>query len=306
MVEFIAGRMNIYTGKTFHLLILLIISLSLFSCEKGSVEDIPSFVKIDRIKLAVSDGQGTSSQKITDAWVYVDDELIGAFELKDSLPYLTIPVLNSGKHILKIYPGIKMNGIAATRVPYAFYSPVVKEVNLVRDSVLNIGAPVVKYSDKTIFAWLEDFEHSSLSIDSTARSFIKIQRTSDPSLIFPEDNNSFSGLVVVPSDTTIFECVSHNQFVLPKTGSDIFLEINYKTNNAVTVGLFVNTSSQTIQEPLLLLNRNTEWNKIYINLTAAVIMHQNASSFRIFFGVVKEEDVTEARLLIDNIKLVHF
>jgi len=297
--------MIFFTKRTFNLLILLILSLSLISCEKGSVEDIPSFIRIDSLKLAVSGGQGSSSQKITDAWVYIDDELIGAFELRDSL---TVPILKAGKHTLKILPGIKMNGIAATRVPYAFYSPVVKEINLVRDSVLNIGMPTVKYAEKTIFEWIEDFEHSTVSLDSTSRSYIKIQRTSDPQLIFHQtgDINTFSGLVIVPSDTTIFECVSHDEFILPKTGSDIFLELNYMTNNAVTVGLFVKTSTQTIQEPLLLLNRNTEWNKIYINLTAAVIMHQDASSFRIFFGVVKEPDVAEARLLLDNIKLVHF
>lgn len=301
--------MKFCTEKSFHFLILLILSLPLLlSCEKGSVEDIPSYIKIDRIKLAVSDGQGTSSQKITDAWVFVDEELIGAFELRDTVPYLTIPILKAGKHKLKIYPGIKMNGIAATRVPYAFYSPIENTVNLVRDSVLNVGIPTVRYSNRTIFAWMEDFEQVSLSIDSTDRSLFKIQRTSDPQLIFnqPGDNNKFSGLVIVSSDSAIFECVSHEEFVLPKNGSDIFLELNYKTNNAVTVGLFVNTSSQTIQEPMLVLNRNLEWKKIYINLTSSVNMHQDANSFRVFLGIVKESDVPEARLLIDNIKLVHF
>lgn len=300
--------MKFCTEKTSRLLILLILSLALLSCKKGSVEDIPSYIEIERIKLAVSAGQGTFSQKITDAWVYVDDELIGAFELRDSIPYLTVPILKAGKYKLKIYPGIKMNGIAATRVPYTFYNPIEKTVNLIRDSILNIGISTVNYSNKTIFAWMEDFEHASISIDSTKRSLIKIQRTSDPQLIFsqPGESNKFSGLVIVPSDSAFFECVSHEEFVLPKNGSDIFLELNYKTNNAVTVGLFINTSSQTIQEPLLVLNRNLEWKKIYINLTSSVNMHQDASSFRVFFGVVKESDVDQARLLIDNIKLVHF
>jgi hypothetical protein len=309
LVEFISGSMKIFTEKTIHFLILLMLSLSMFSCEKGSPEDVPSYIKIDSIKLVVSDGEGTSSHKISDAWVFVDEELIGAFELRDSL---SIPILKAGKHTLKIYPGIKMNGIAATRVPYSFYSPfIVKDINLVRGSVLNIGTPTVRYSGTTTFAWMEDFEHESFSIDSTSRSSIKIQRTSDPTLIFDPANltgdyNSYSGMVIVPSDTAIFECVSRDEFVLPNDGSAIFLEMNYKTNNAVTVGLFVKTSSQIIQEPLMVLNRNSEWKKIYINLTSAVGTHQDALNFRIFFGVVKETDVTEARFLLDNIKLVHF
>lgn len=297
--------MKFFTLKVFLLFSLLILSLSLISCEKGKVEDIPAFIRIDSIKLSILDGQGTASQKITDAWLYIDDELIGAFELRDSL---TVPILKAGRHILKVYPGIKMNGIAATRVPYNFYSPFTREVNLVRDSILDIGIPTVKYASNTLFAWMEDFEHESVSIDSTSRSFIKIRRTSDPQLIFnqPGESNHFSGLVIVPSDTVIFECVSHEEYVLPKNGKEIFLELNYKTNNAVTIGLFVNTALQTIQEPLLVLNRTSEWKKIYINLTSAVIMHQDAGSFRIFLGVVKDPDVAEARLLLDNIKLVHF
>jgi hypothetical protein len=296
--------MILYTGKTIRFFIFLALSLLILSCKKGSEEDIPSYLEIDGIKLVVSDGQGTSSQKITDAWVYLDNEFIGAFEL----PFTKVPILNSGKHKLMIYPGIKMNGIAATRVPYSFYSPYEKEVNLVHDSILNLENISVKYSTRTVFAWLEDFDQSTVSLDTTVRSLYKLQRTSDPELIFHQagEYNSNSGIAIIPSDSGIFECVSHDAFDLPTSGTDVFLELNYKTNNVVTVGLFVNTSSQTIQRPILTLNRSSEWKKIYVNLTAEVSTHQDANDFRIFFGIVKESDVDEAQFLVDNIKLVHF
>ena len=297
--------MIIYTGKTIRLIIVLALSLIVNSCDKGSEEDIPSYIRLGHITFN-SEGQGTSSAKISDAWIYIDNEFIGAFELRDSTT--TIPILQSGKHQLTIYPGIKMNGIAATRVPYTFYTTITKEINLVRDSVLNLGNLSVKYSAKTVFEWQEDFEQSAISIDTTARSSYKLERTTDPDLIFhqPGDVNEASGIALIPSDTSIFECVSHDAFELPVNGTDVFLELNYKTNNAVTVGLFVYTSAKTIQESLLVLNRNTAWNKIYINLTAALVNHQDATNFRIFFGVVKESDVADARFLVDNIKLVHF
>jgi hypothetical protein len=298
--------MILFTGKTIRLYIVLALSLVLFSCEKGSEEDIPSYISLDTISLN-PEGQGTSSQKITDAWVFLDDVLIGAFEL----PFTNVPVLKAGKHQLKIFPGIKMNGIAATRVPYTFYSPVEKEITLIRDSIIDLGTGgslKVKYSPNTKFAWQEDFEQSAVSIDSTARSLYHLQRTDDPLLVFhqPGEYNSSSGIVLVPSDTGIFECVSHDSFVLPVTGTDVFLEFNYKTNNSVTVGLFVNNPAQTIQEPIITLNPNTAWNKIYINLTSTVIQYQNASDFRVFFGIVKDSNVDEAQFLVDNIKLVHF
>jgi hypothetical protein len=298
--------MIIFTAKTIRLYIFLALSLVLFSCKKGSDEDIPSYISLDTISLN-PEGQGTSSQKITDAWVFLDDVLIGAFEL----PFAKVPVLKVGKHKLKIFPGIKMNGIAATRVPYTFYSPVEKDITLVRDSIIDLGTGgslKVKYSPNTKFSWQEDFEQSAVSIDSTARSLYHLQRTDDQLLIFhqPGEYNSSSGIVLVPSDTGIFECVSHDSFVLPETGTDVFLEFNYKTNNSVTVGLFVNNPTQTIQEPIITLNPNTNWNKIYINLTSTVIQYQNASDFRVFFGIVKDSNVAEAQFLVDNIKLVHF
>jgi hypothetical protein len=296
--------MILYTGKAIRLYIILALSLILLSCDKGSEEDIPSYISLNSIWLN-PEGVGTSSQKITDAWIYVDDEFIGAFEL----PFVKVPVLKAGKHHLKIYPGIKMNGIASTRVPYAFYSSVEKEINLVRDSIVNLGSLPVKYSPGIIFAWQEDFEQSTISLDTTKRSIYKLERTFDTAFIFKPptgEYNSSSGRAIINSDSGIFECASHDAFVLPVNGRDVFLELNYKTNNSVTVGIFVNTASQTIQEPLLVLNRNTTWNKIYINLTAAVVQHQNAIDFKIFFGIIKDSDVAEAQFLVDNIKLVHF
>jgi len=45
-------------------------------------EPIPSYIHIDKIDLTTDySSQGTSSNKITDAWIYVDNELIGAFEM---------------------------------------------------------------------------------------------------------------------------------------------------------------------------------------------------------------------------------
>jgi hypothetical protein len=296
--------MTIFTGKTIRFVAALALSLMVFACDKGSEKDIPSFISIDNISLKADDGQGTSSSKITDAWIYLDNEFIGTFEL----PFDSVPVLLEGKHQLKIYCGIKMNGIAATRVPYTFFTPITKEINLVPDSILHLGNFTVKYATNTVFAWQEDFEQNYISIDTTVRSLYKIRRTTVPDSVYKPagEVSNGSGIAILPSDIGILECVSHESYILPENGTDIFLELNYKTNNAVTVGLFVNTSSKTIQEPLLVLNRTDDWKKIYINLTAVVVNHQDAISYRVFFGVIKDADVSEARFLVDNIKLVHF
>ena len=104
----------------FDVLFLSFIFLSLSSCEiYNPSEDEPSYIHIDSISLTTDyTAYGTASHKITDAWVYVDNELIGAFELPAN-----VPVLKSGVHNINIRPGIKLNGIAATRSYYPFFNP---------------------------------------------------------------------------------------------------------------------------------------------------------------------------------------
>ena len=83
-----------------------LLALNLTSCQKFEGDQtIPAYVRIDTV-LFTADyvTQGSSTHKITDAWVYVDDQLIGVYELPS-----TFPVLASGKHKLEIRVGIKLN-----------------------------------------------------------------------------------------------------------------------------------------------------------------------------------------------------
>lgn len=89
---------------------------------------MPSYLYIEKIGLNTQYEQGTASHKITDAWVYVDETLIGAFELP-----ATIPILTEGLKKITIRPGIKLNGISNTRAIYPYFTPIVKDIALVRD-----------------------------------------------------------------------------------------------------------------------------------------------------------------------------
>ena len=111
---------------------------------------MPAYIKIDTIKLdTYYPEQGSKSANITDAWVYVNDNLVGVFEL----PAL-LPVLHRGPNKLQIYPGIKLNGISSTRVPYPFYQPVVyDDFNFVEDSVHEMNNVVTTYYPNS-FCWV--------------------------------------------------------------------------------------------------------------------------------------------------------
>src|SRR3989337_3990814 len=92
------------------------------ACNKE--EPIPSYIHIDAINLSTNYTiEGSSSNKILNAWIYIDDQSVGAFELP-----CTVPVLAVGSHEIKIQAGIKENGIDATRIYYPFYEIVKQTV----------------------------------------------------------------------------------------------------------------------------------------------------------------------------------
>jgi len=291
-----------YITQHIHKLLILAVLVIITGCAKTSLDEIPAYIAIDSISINVTSIQGTASQKISDAWIYADNELIGAFELP-----LNVPVLKSGASNLSIFAGIKLNGINELRVPYPFYTQINKSVELEREQVTDLGHMKFAYASATKFAWLEEFEYANYSLDSTQRSEVNLVRTALPELatVFPGENNKYAAKVVIPSDSLVFECASHDSFKLPTDGTSVFLELNYKSNNAFTVGLFLN-GYVTAQRSVLVVNPSSTWNKIYINLTPTLASNNDVTNFKVFFTAMKSTTAPEAELFFDNIKLLHF
>jgi hypothetical protein len=275
--------------------ILFIVSTS---CEKFSGDQtIPAYLKIDSIYLTTDyNTQGTSSQRITDAWVYVDDEFLGAFELPAK-----IPVLKSGKHLLKVWPGIKKNGIASTRVSYEFYNPVSKNLSFGIDSITNIGVIKTTYQTTASFLWKEDFEDAALSLDTTGRSTAIIQRTPSGSPNTFEGNHS--AIALMDSIHDFFECQTHSEYTIP--ASPVYLEMNFNTSNTLGVGVFTYGSTILYQTPIITLNpTNGNWKKIYIDLTTTLNAYSGMKTFRVYFNTFKDKGLDHSTILLDNFKLV--
>lgn len=275
----------------------------LTSCDDDDSGLVPSYISVDAFALATDYEQGTASQKITDAWVYLDETLIGTFELP-----ARVPILTEGTQNITLRPGIKINGISSTRAIYPYLNPVTRSIRLSKDSVSAFSTIGTRYRANVIFPWLENFEHSTVSMDTTSKSTVSLQRTQDPQMIFsfPGESDSYSGMVQLPSDTSVFEIVTKEIFDFPPAGSEVFLEMNYKTNNTFVVGVIYKSSGIQVQRPLLVLNESDEWNKVYVNLTVPKYDTPNASDFKIFFGAKTDEGRNEATILLDNLKLVHF
>jgi len=285
---------------TFFILLGLSATIILGSCELyNPTEPIPAYIHIDKITLSTAtDGsQGTNSHKITDAWVYIDEELIGCFELP-----VTFPVLYEGTHQLKIKAGIKVNGISSSRAPYPFYNIYSQTIDLQKFTTLNL-TPTVTYRTNMTFDFLEDFEQVGITIERTPTSDTTVQKTSFPAENVFEGSNS--AIAYLDPNRIFFECTTKDKYILPKSGANVFLEFNYKCNHAFTVGIIAYGISSSQSFATLNFNPSTDWNKAYVYLTPTISGAYTAVNYKIFWGAVNTTGTDSVAFLFDNIKLVH-
>lgn len=277
--------------------IFALLLISLGSCEKFSGDQsIPAYISIDSIFLVTDySTQGSASHRVTDVWVYVDNEFLGAYEMP-----ARFPVLQQGKKKILIYPGIKKNGIAATRASYLFYGPIEKEGVLTPDSTLRLGRLQATYLSSTRFVWREDFEDVALSIDTTSRSSAWITLTNTPDSTY---EGVHSARVVLDNDHDFFEAQCRDEYKIPN--SPVWLEMNYKISNSLVIGVVLYASSTLYQVPVITLNPTAgQWKKIYIDLTNSLQAYNGMLSYRVYMGTFKDPGLDQAVLLLDNIKIV--
>jgi hypothetical protein len=271
----------------FALLLPLLNSCKAFDPE----EQVPSYIHIDHFDLTTDPvTQGSNSAKITDAWVYVDEQLIGAFELP-----CTVPVLASGSHTVKIRGGIKKNGISATRVQYPFYNFYTTTATLIPGNTVTLQ-PTVSYYSGTTFEWLENFENTGTTINAgpyTTDTTV-VQESSD---VF---EGAKSGGLYLPFAQSVFYISSASSYYLPQGEQRAWLELNYKSTHQFTVGVLTNHNSLASYEALT-VNPSETWNKIYIDLSPEVSAH--TGPYYIFFAMASAD--ANNQVLLDNIKLVH-
>ena len=279
----------------------------LSACDKFEGDQtVPSYLGIDSLGFYCdNDIQGTSNQKIVDAWVYVDDDLIGGFEM----PAL-IPVLKSGIHKLEIRPGIILNGIPDTRAPYPCIKPIIiDEFDLYIDSTVTAYGTTTYY-DNAEFVWMEDFEDPSLAIHESINSdtVIYITEPANAQGAFLDDHSQYSGISYLDETRPYVQLVSDNGndggFVFDR-GDFIFLELNYRNNVSVVVGLYIELADQTIeQRSFLIISPTDAWKKIYVNFTPIVNETTDAVNYKVYFEAYHSAGIEDEYIMLDNLKLV--
>jgi len=289
-------------NKFYFVLFSFVLIVFFASCAKKMDEDlIPSYVHIENIEIQTTYSQGSSSSYVTDAWFYVDGEDRGAYPLP-----ATIPFLGEGEYTIKVAPGIKLNGISATRVPYPLVEPEEMELELIRDSIVNINVEC-NYYNTTQFALIEDYEDLSNSFDTWETNTAEwriTSKNSDPDSYVFEGNHS--GGAFMDTDTSSLRIVTKQIFdQLPKSGLPVFIEMNFNTNTTVTLAMTGIGGEQNSQNIMFLNPTDGEWKKIYINLTSTISYDINGSEYRIWFYANHTNGDIESYFLMDNFKLLY-
>lgn len=299
---------HIYMNDFYRQAILISIKVFFFSILFNSCniinppEPIPSYLHVDTFNFYTTNlSQGSRSNKIEDVWVYIDNNLQGIYRLPAS-----VPILESGSHLVKLRPGIYFNGMKSNRLIYPFYS--------IYDTLVDFteGQETVIYPHSTYNTGLtftnENFDNSGgIIFDTTSKSKAFMTITTNSLEVF-EGNGS--GKAILDTAHPVLEIATKYIYDLPKIGSNrTIIELNYKTSVVLNIGLYVKTSnvvgSVDEQLPILSLNKNDEWNKVYLEITGPVHAFQSSLGIKIYFYAVVSDLNQPATVYLDNFKLIY-
>lgn len=283
---------------------ILLTACLLTTCDLINPEEtIPSYIAIESIDfVATNPAHGTSNHKIVEAWVTVDDEFIGVYDLP-----ATIPILTSGPVEIKVDAGIKDNGIGRLPEIYPFFEPYRVNVNL-QPAETTMLQPKVSYRNNLNFALIEDFETgSNIFIDELdGDESTGVNLTTED--VF---EGNASGIIRLTRENPTVEVATdfaRKYRDLQSKGVPVYLELNYKTDVEVAFGIIgheigVFTPPERLYEPVLF--PKATWNKVYLNLSAAVFELQTPE-YQISLIAVLSPDLEAGNIWLDNIKLIHF
>jgi len=275
----------------------LFILCTLFSCDIiNPEEDIPSFIEFGDFSLLSTPNTGSSSENIKEGWIYINNELIGAFSA--GKPF---PVLYEGTVDIIVDPGIHENGISFTPSLYPYYNRYRTTVELVAGETTIIN-PEFEYKENVTFKFIQNFENTTIftaDIDGNEKTTISF--TNDGAL------EGASAKIELDQENPLFNVATNMAFDLPTFGQNAaYLEISFKTDVQIALGVINSTADGVIQQLYRHgLNTTPEWKKVYINLKDILANNPNPP-YQVGFAASLPLDQSTGTIFIDNVKLLHF
>jgi len=278
----------------------------LASCVKNNQP--PVWLEVNDWQLVANgtNDEGQLTENISDAWVYVDNKLVGVFEVPFKIPLL---VSGSNKNIT-LYPTIKNNGISATKIIYPFLEPYSITADLIENDTVTIS-PVTSYYPATQFTVLDFEDGTNLGFEESPYSLVSIVSSNDPTIIQPFNETQFGRVQLTDVDNLWIATTNLDQ-QLPQSGAEVYLEVDYHSTVDVVTGVIAVDGSEVTENPNVQFNGQDPdsvavvWKKIYIDLKTIVSGSTTADFFEHSFEAILPEGETSGEINIDNVKVVHF
>jgi hypothetical protein len=270
----------------------------LFSCNKNN--PTPAWLDIQEWSLIKNktNKERDLSHSFTNAYIEIDDETIGFFELP-----IKLPILKTGKHQIKIFPVVLNNGISASKTIYPFCEPYKVEFELLENKTIKIN-PVTSYYSDCIY-WIEDFEDAGVKIktDEGYNNILSIANNKN----FLKYGNNYAQ-ISLNKDNSFWQGKTTTNSTLPQ-GKNIYLEVDYLNTVQLLTGVYTNNGSGINYSPNVTLNaqdkNNLKWKKVYIDLRQMVSYSQKGSIFEQYFKITNPNLVDSNFVLLDNIKIIY-
>lgn len=273
----------------------LLIGLATAACKKDGGN--PAYVQMGA-PVVLSAGGDTISSKITDLWVYVNDQPAGVWE-----PGRRVPLLSSGPSNVKLIAGVRKNGVTDDRIQYPFYATFSKDLDLVPEKI-QYFTPDFRYFEGVDF-WLQDFE-GGFQFD-TLQSDVQITPVpADGSLV---GQGGYSGSVTLDEAHDVFKCVSGGDPFLVPDGANAFLEMDYRSDTEVLVGVRYSVNEVPYETGHVYLRatgsseNDWRWNKVYIDLATPWAVN-GAVEKRFFLRATLAPGASNSHVQLDNVELV--
>lgn len=260
-------------------------------------DPVASYIYIPSMKMQAKPGYGSVQQDFPLAFVYLDGVLMGTFPVP-----ATVPLIKAGDGEITVFAGIIKNGIKETAEAYPLVDRYVQTVKL-KPGQTDTIYPTFKYRDDVTPLLVEDFESTSHLFTTLFNGYgIQFSGTD----VF---EGFKSGVMEMDTLKPLNEVGSFELTTLPHDGTKIYVEITYKNEVDLLVGLKGYSAFDSATQYIVGLKASDVWKKVYIDLTDEVLA-SDFPNYKLLIEAGLPHDGTKflklnARVLLDNVKLMY-
>ncbi|NJO87225.1 MAG: hypothetical protein HC821_04310 [Lewinella sp.] len=196
-------------------------------CNPAEAE--PVYLLIEGVELRTNEAQqGAATQDVTEAWVFVNNVLLGVFDLP-----ARVPVLADGEAEIRVEMGVRENGLSQLPNIFPFYAPYETNLTLVAGQTYALGILPFGYRSTTVFGIIEDFENNRPRIFTdllTGNSSLRISNSNPRS-------GSNCGQLTLDLSNPVAEITSLLNFLPQGLTPEYWLEVDVLADVPVVWGL---------------------------------------------------------------------